>query len=314
MSFKFDFSDDDEEEEVDYRHLADSKRFKIPAAPQAVKPKRECLPFSEITVADVALTWREKNELFSIEQTSERATGHPSVSYIQVHEPAEKLAKTLKDAKLRTSDLIAGKYEGGMTLWECSVDLMAHMSGERVRGKRVVELGCGFGLPGLLAHQLGARSVHFQDYNASVINSVTAPSCVLQSYGGDGSDFHAFMTSYENSGGFRFFAGDWGQLADNVSPRTYDVILTSETIYDEANYEKLHDVLKLMLEPHSGVVLVAAKSFYFGVGGGVDSWMNYVRNRGYFLVENVKEIDEGLTRNILEMTVKEGALDNKWIK
>ena len=35
----------------------------------------------------------------------------------------------------------------------------------------------------------------------------------------------------------RFFAGDWGSLLHNLF--TYDIILTSETIYNPENYEKL---------------------------------------------------------------------------
>jgi ribosomal protein L11 methylase PrmA len=35
-------------------------------------------------------------------------------------------------------------------------------------GKRVLDLGCGSGLLGILAMQLGAESVHFQDYVSKI--------------------------------------------------------------------------------------------------------------------------------------------------
>ena len=52
------------------------------------------------------------------------------------------------------TDLLPGQYEGGLKIWECSEDLVRFLSQTRVQslqGKRVLELGCGAGLPGLLA-------------------------------------------------------------------------------------------------------------------------------------------------------------------
>jgi hypothetical protein len=38
-------------------------------------------------------------------------------------------------------------YEGGMKIWECSIDLVKYLSGTVVdlHGKKVLELGCGAG-------------------------------------------------------------------------------------------------------------------------------------------------------------------------
>jgi len=66
----------------------------------------------------------------------------------------------------RDSDLVAGVYEGGMKLWECSLDLVQFLDAprwrSRIQGARVLELGCGHGLPGLLALHHGAAAVHMQ--------------------------------------------------------------------------------------------------------------------------------------------------------
>ncbi|KAJ3978593.1 hypothetical protein F5890DRAFT_1569609 [Lentinula detonsa] len=61
------------------------------------------------------------------------------------------------DSKLRfldtPSDLVPGVYEGGLKTWECSLDLVdylhASLDDENLIGKRVLELGCGTGVPSL---------------------------------------------------------------------------------------------------------------------------------------------------------------------
>jgi predicted RNA methylase len=55
---------------------------------------------------------------------------------------------------------------GGLKIWECTRDLADFLIRERInlKGKQVLDLGCGTGLLGVLAMLLGAQSVHFQDY------------------------------------------------------------------------------------------------------------------------------------------------------
>ena len=70
---------------------------------------------------------------------------------------------------------------GGFKLWECAIDLAAHLrhlqqSGKfQLTGKRVMELGCGHGLPGIVALLAGAE-VHFQVCSAIKLASHT---CLL---------------------------------------------------------------------------------------------------------------------------------------
>ena len=80
---------------------------------------------------------------------------------------------------LRKSDLISGVYEGGLKVWDCTFDALSHISTSNekkkdwLRGKSVLELGCGQGLPGILCGALGAKEVFLQDYNPEVITLVT---------------------------------------------------------------------------------------------------------------------------------------------
>ncbi len=51
------------------------------------------------------------------------------------------------------TDLISGVYEGGLKVWDCSLDLVQMVADEPqgIKGKKVLELGCGQGLPGIMA-------------------------------------------------------------------------------------------------------------------------------------------------------------------
>ena len=58
---------------------------------------------------------------------------------------------------------VTGVYEGGLKIWECSIDLAAFVaSGVDFQNLNVLELGCGAGLPAIVAGQLGATKTDFQ--------------------------------------------------------------------------------------------------------------------------------------------------------
>ncbi|KAI0318802.1 hypothetical protein OF83DRAFT_1170792 [Amylostereum chailletii] len=278
------------------------------------------------------------------------------------------------------SDLVPRKYEGGLKTWECSLDLAGYLAGLMgdeggawIRGKRVLELGCGTAVPSLLLFQQllasppddrGPRtSFHLQDYNRSVFELITLPNLVLTWYlsplsttfrasqtasnsdrpavVGEETDPHlsltpeavaAFRTSLDDAKiDLRFFVGSWegfdvsailGRSAGGIS-RTYDVVLTSETIYRTesvpALLRVLHDAVaaepsvgaadddaladrtaKLSLE--SGrVCLVAAKVLYFGVGGGVEEFVRAVQTTAGGKVETVWEKRDGVGRRIMRL-------------
>jgi hypothetical protein len=126
------------------------------------------------------------------------------------------------------------------------------------------------------------------------------------------------MTTMTNSGDSpsppetRFFAGDWASLLTNIlgkENRKYDLILTSETIYNIDNQAKLIAIFKQCLAgaddnldggKSSGEVLVAAKSFYFGVGGGLQEFRRRLESDG-FSVDVVAKSETGVSRQILRV-------------
>ena len=79
---------------------------------------------------------------------------HVSESNVEenLREKRENSSGEIVTAAENNSDLIPSVYEGGLKIWECSVDLVGYLmeSGIGFEGKRVLEIGCGAGLPGIL--------------------------------------------------------------------------------------------------------------------------------------------------------------------
>ncbi|KAF9312898.1 hypothetical protein BG003_005817 [Podila horticola] len=105
----------------------------------------------------------------------------------------------------------------------------------------------------------------------------------------------------------RFFMGDWAGLVDLLDFKSnddkYDLILTSETIYAEESHTKLYTTIKNSLK-QGGKALVAAKTFYFGVGGDILSFRNLIEKDGAFDVKVVFSAQAFVRREILELTFK----------
>ncbi|KAH9887292.1 hypothetical protein C8Q73DRAFT_259495 [Cubamyces lactineus] len=96
------------------------------------------------------------------------------------------------------SDLVPGVYEGGLKTWECSLDLVDCLDSiygteiaRHLKGKRVLELGCGTSIPSLyLLRSIFAAEpsenagieIHLQDYNELVLRLVTLPNVILSWY------------------------------------------------------------------------------------------------------------------------------------
>ncbi|CAL5224121.1 g6753 [Coccomyxa viridis] len=217
------------------------------------------------------------------------------------------------------SDLIPGKYEGGFKLWECALDLSAHLcqafdiratqerwSSALPGNTRVLELGCGHGLPGILLLLAGCK-VHFQDYNAEVLQSLTSVN-VLENLGSHPG------TAILRDERPRYFAGDWGMLPElldskGVLGRGYDIILAAETIYSPDSQKQLLQCIKKCLRPGTGQAWIAAKSYYFGVGGGIASFRALVASDGMYNVSTAATFDDGASnkREVLLLTHTEAS-------
>lgn len=184
------------------------------------------------------------------------------------------------------TDLIPGLYEGGLKIWECTYDLLERMSKWNFEGKKVLDLGCGAGLLGINALLMNAKSVHFQDFNEEVIQYYTIPNVQLN------------ISQTELNKKCRFFSGDWDPFSEY--PLDYDVILTSETVYNPQCYSKLLNVFNGLLHSQ-GCVLLAAKVHYFGVGGCITEFVQLIKENNVFNCITKEEIPASVPRVILEL-------------
>ncbi|XP_039501656.1 histidine protein methyltransferase 1 homolog [Drosophila santomea] len=209
----------------------------------------------------------------------------------------------LRKSEEKHSDLISGVYEGGAKIWECTEDLLLYLSEKYEdsfwKDKRVLDLGCGCGLLGVYAMKHGAQ-VDFQDYNKDVLEYITYPNILLNLEDSLSEDEKLKFLDKSTT----LYSGDWTNFAElSRNEEKYDLILTSETIYNIENQQKLLDTFAGRLKSE-GVVLVAAKSHYFGVGGGLEQFSEKIRLGNVFQSESVWQAEENLKRGILQLKFK----------
>lgn len=302
--FKFNFSYEDSDEERDVS--PPESRLEVFSEPSIVREAKEILIQSNLS----AYLSSEVEEIpisggnlcikhVSDSNVEENLKGRQDVSGNDILTAAE-----------NSTDLIPLVYEGGLKIWECSIDLVEYLLESQVgfHGKLVMEIGCGAGLPGIYALLQGAE-VHFQDYNDDVIEYVTIPNVLMnlaqqpKQCQSETASFGLLQTARKCC---RFFSGDWGSVVDFINPgqvneMMYDVILTSETIYAVESHVKLYNVIKRHLKEPNGMAYVAAKTHYFGVGGGTRSFEKLVKMDGVFDVSVCKVYTAGVQREILCM-------------
>ncbi|XP_050084227.1 histidine protein methyltransferase 1 homolog [Anopheles aquasalis] len=206
----------------------------------------------------------------------------------------ETFEEDILSAESDHSDLVPGCYEGGLKVWECTFDLgqfLAKEDRKKILGKKVLDLGCGAGILGIEAKLFGAGEVHFQDYNKDVLTKLTMINYDINCRSED--------SGKKEDSSVRFFAGDWASFTEKYHTK-YDIILSSETIYNTGNYRKLLDLFDRKLAK-KGAVYLAAKTYYFGVGGGTRLFETEMDEDARFRYKVVWKCNSGVKREILKI-------------
>lgn len=248
---------------------------------------------------------------------------------------------------LGKEDVKTGVYEGGFKSWEASVDLVRVLADRRrdekerkVRGQRVLEMGCGTALPSMALFQRQLRemdgqnaeglSLSYADYNPSVLQLVTMPNVLLSwAQWRSGSSWDAegeleideeLLSSFisglqERNIKLSFFSGAWSpefvQLVTSQWQHAMSslLILAAETIYSPMALRSFTESLMTILdveERGAASALIAAKKIYFGVGGSIEDFCDAVRARGG-VVEQIREESDGVRRAVVEVRNGTGA-------
>ncbi|KAK3444061.1 uncharacterized protein LOC104432789 [Eucalyptus grandis] len=121
------------------------------------------------------------------------------------------------------SEMISSKPDGYLKSWDNTIDLVNVLKHEirdgqlSFRGKRVLELGCSYGLPGIFACMKGACTVHFQDLSAETIRCTTIPNVLVtleQARDWQSRQPESPLTPSRQTlaPSVHFYAGDWEEL------------------------------------------------------------------------------------------------------
>lgn len=234
----------------------------------------------------------------------------------------------------RTTDLEDRVYEGGMKVWEGSLDLVRYICQHKSalqldKRSRILELGCGHALPACwllreyyerrrlpeTANETSSWTLTLTDYNDFCLQDAAIPNIVLN-MASIGVTFDSEQPQGTSVGKrvaplLRLGHGDWMDLSrqlleqsNNVADKTFDLILAAETVYSErAAADTVTFLLRHISDEEESVALVATKRFYFGVGGGSDAFTEQAHAAG-LEVSIIHTVDTGVgnIRDILQVT------------
>jgi hypothetical protein len=125
-----------------------------PNAESLTKPVNLETPVDFISAREIFVKDKEEDlDDMAIEALFEKVSIHDEVSLSRCRPPNSDSLPAAVAAAIDQSDLVPGVYEGGFKIWEGCLDLVKYLHEEAIplRNLRVMELGCGHGLPGIFA-------------------------------------------------------------------------------------------------------------------------------------------------------------------
>ncbi|CAM9804838.1 unnamed protein product [Pylaiella littoralis] len=131
---------------------------------------------------------------------------------------------------------------GGHTIWRCTSSLSSYLTASNVaKGRRVLELGSGMGVAGLIAHKTGAAVVVMTDGDDSVLKYLNQNISTNVSSAGEGKQDEAKMEAVEGDGDRPAHArvlrwGDVGEvskLMEELETGHFDLVIGADLVYPE---------------------------------------------------------------------------------
>ena len=126
------------------------------------------------------------------------------------------------------------KVPYGVVLWPSAIALAHELASRSLTGKRVLELGAGTGLPGIVAASLGARVVSTDRQEVALYVAKL------------NAERNAVTTSIE------LREADWTAWKDDAA---YDLIIGSDIIYAESMHPHLRKIFETNLAPGGTLLL-----------------------------------------------------------
>jgi predicted nicotinamide N-methyase len=108
-------------------------------------------------------------------------------------------------------------------LWPSGLELARRLSGRALHGARVVELGCGLGLPSLVAVACGAR-VLATDWSAAALRLLERNAAA-------------------NGLGLRTLRVDWARPGELLELAPFDLVLAADVCYERRNVALLLELM-----------------------------------------------------------------------
>lgn len=137
-------------------------------------PAEDKVTSEVVPAAKDELTWLDAEEVILFKTPFENKAssnmilcGDFEIGTVNISGSKLKDSKLLQEVEKNHSDLLPAKYEGGLKVWECTEDIgefiSEHLGDKLASLNRVLDLGCGAGILGIIALECGAV-VDFQDY------------------------------------------------------------------------------------------------------------------------------------------------------
>ena len=154
-------------------------------------------------------------------------------------------------------------------LWPAAVGLSEYLveNQDLISGKSILEIGCGLGLPALVAAMLGAE-VEATDYLQDAV---------------DFAEKNAERNGIQN---IQFKTLDW-RKADGEGP--YDILMASDVAYERNQFGPLLESFETLVKP-KGLILLSEPNRYIA-----EPFLDAIKKNGYHMEKRDYEV---MVRNI----------------